>query len=351
MSKMTACGRKDESTLYSVALCCVWLDQFQRPLDEWREQTRVPAAAAAVRVDNSLIWHGVSKADGTVLPSSLFPIYSITKTLTAVCLLRLDQSGVLSVDDPIARWLPDLALPESVTLARLANHTAGIPDYGPLPEYHEAVRVTPSTPWTDEKFLAATLGNGLLFEPGNGWSYSNIGYMFLRRAIEKATGGSLRRAIAEQVVKPLGLMNTFIAETIADWPAGVHLSTYHPDWCAPGVAVSTVDEVTVFFDALFSGRLLDKGRMDQMVHLVRVPGSHPPAVEPSYGMGIMADPGDPLGPSYGHGGDGPGYSLFATILPHSPKGRLSVAVFCDAGGADAGQGVHVLCRAAVESSV
>lgn len=70
----------------------------------------------------------------------------------------------------------------------------GIADYGRLPAYHEAVRDTPSTPWPDEKFFEMTLANGLLFEPGTGWSYSNVGYLILRRVIN-AQAGVLRPRI------------------------------------------------------------------------------------------------------------------------------------------------------------
>jgi D-alanyl-D-alanine carboxypeptidase len=339
------------------------MDQFQRTLDQWRAHANVPVAVGAVRRDGSLVWHGASIADGgdVASPASQFPIYSITKTLTAVCLLRLDQSGVMRVNDPIAKWI-DLPVPQAVTLTQLLRHTSGVPDYGPLREYHDAVRTTPSAPWTDDEFISATLRKELLFAPGAGWAYSNVGYLLLRRAIEHATGRSYRQCVADQIAWPLGLAHTFVAETIDDWRCCVPgygdevgatgkvvdiRSSYHPGWCAPGVAVSTVDDVTLFYDALFSGGLVDQQHLEQMLQLTRVPGSHPPAVTPSYGMGIMADPDGPLGPSYGHGGGGPGYSLYAAILPHSPQGRLSVAVFYNTSlGAEAGQGVDELFQAA-----
>ena len=132
------------------------MDQFQQQLDRWRAQAEVSAVAASVRVDGALIWHGVSVADGCgidlgVSATSQFPVYSITKTFTAVCLLRLDQGDRLSVDDPITRWMPDLPVLKAVTLAHLLRHTGGVPDYGPLREYHDAVRVSPSVPWTDDE--------------------------------------------------------------------------------------------------------------------------------------------------------------------------------------------------------
>ena len=103
----------------------------------------------------------------------------------------------------------------------------------------------------------------------------------------------------------------------------------------------------MFYEGLFDGVLLDVRHLDQVLQLVRVPGTHPPAVTPSYGMGIMADPDGLFGPSYGHGGAGPGYNLFASILPQWSKGRVSVAVFCNNSfSADAERGVHALFQVA-----
>jgi D-alanyl-D-alanine carboxypeptidase len=106
-------------------------------------------------------------------------------------------------------------------------------------------------------------------------------------------------------------------------------SRYHPGWVAPGVAVSTVEDATQFFDALFAGDILVDSSLKAMLRLSHVPGEHPPAVTPSYGMGIMADPDSPVGASYGHLGGGPGYTLSCLIVPNSSVGRLSVAVFCN----------------------
>jgi D-alanyl-D-alanine carboxypeptidase len=115
--------------------------------------------------------------------------------------------------------------------------------------------------------------------------------------------------------------------------------------------VSTVDDVTRFYDSLFAGELLDSDRLEWMLRLVRVPGSHPPNVTPSCGMGILADPDGPFGPSYGHGGGGPGYSLSASILSRSDSGRLSVAVFCNSSlGADVQLCEHALLQVATAAA-
>src|SRR5206468_2267838 len=107
--------------------------------------------------------------------------YSITKTFTATLVLLLREEGRLSLDDPLSRWFPRIPQADRITLRQLLNHTAGVPDYGALRSYHEAVRSSPSTPWSFERFAAETFDRGLQFEPGSSWAYSNPGYMLLKR--------------------------------------------------------------------------------------------------------------------------------------------------------------------------
>lgn len=318
-------------------------------LDDWRAQGGAPIVTAAVRLDGSLLWSGISIASDVAgsqrySPASRYCIYSITKTLTGICGLKLEAAGYFRLTDPVRRWFPELPLPDTLQLIHLLQHSGGIRDYGPLPEYHEAVRTTPSVPWSDERFLAATVHRGLLFEPGSSWAYSNAGYLLVRRILERVSGQSFRHCVEELIARPLGLSNTFVAETIADWSSCVPgygrdvtldgsmidvRATYHPDWCAPGVAVSNVEEVTRIYDSLFSGDLMDAQQLERMLTLVPLPQSDPPAVSHFSGLGIYYDLDGPFSPNYGHGGGGPGYSLQTDILPRFPAGRLAAAVFCN----------------------
>ena len=98
--------------------------------------------SAAVRINGEL------RSITTDLPAdALFPIYSITKTLTAICALRLVEIGLLSIDASVGRWLPDVNVPTTITARHLLRHTSGLREYGPLPEYHHAVRTHPDQPW------------------------------------------------------------------------------------------------------------------------------------------------------------------------------------------------------------
>lgn len=319
-----------------------------------REASPVPfrrAVAVGVRIDGRLVHsellYGASAPRSSQTPPRLagrarFPIYSITKTLSALCVLRLAEAGRLSIEDPVARWIAELALPRSVTLELALRHQSGLPEYGELAAYHEAVSQDPSAPWTEEQFLDLIRRKGFAFEPGNGWRYSNVGYLLVRKVIEAASGKCYRDAITEYICRPLELQDTFVAEAILNWSTCVPgysrelgsddwidvRRVYHPGWCAPGVVVSTVEDTTRIFDVLISGKFLKPASLARMLEVVRVPGNHSPDVSPGYGLGISSGNGS-SGVSFGHGGSGPGYQLQCSCTPRSRVGRLSVAVFCN----------------------
>ena len=265
-----------------------------------------------------------------------FLAYSITKTLTASLILLLCEEQRLHLDDSLAGWFPRIAHTDRITLRRLLNHTAGVPDYGGLRSYHDELRASPETPWSFERFAAETFEKCLEFEPGQGWAYSNPGYMLLKRILEGVSGRSYRELVAERITRPLGLSRTFVAETIPDLellapgtsralsrdraPRDVR-AHYHPGWVSHGVIASTASDIARFLDALLDERLLSRRSLDEMMTLVRVPverdsGSSPSSsplrmTAPSYGLGLMGDPASAWGLIVGHNGGGPCYSASA----------------------------------------
>lgn len=109
-----------------------------------------------------------------------FYIYSITKSLIATASLYLVGKGLLELDAPVQTYLTDFSLDTSITLRQLLSHTSGLPDYGRVPAYSEAIKANPSSPWSAETFLDLAQTQGLQFAPGTGWGYSNIGYQLLK---------------------------------------------------------------------------------------------------------------------------------------------------------------------------
>ncbi len=263
-----------------------------------------------------------------------FLAYSITKTFMAALVLKLCEEGRLSLEDPLARWFPRIVHAERISLRQLLNHTAGIPDYGGVSAYHQGVSCSPSTPWSFQQFAAATFDKGLLFAPGQGWAYSNPGYMLVKRIAEEVAGVPFRALVSERIAQPFRLSKTFVPESIEDLaslapgtssmlapdrsPRDVR-AHYHPGWVSHGVVASTSSEIVRFLDGLLQGQFLSRRSLDQMMEWVAVPmASSSPARDsplrpgkPSYGLGLMGDPASAWGLVVGHNGGGQCYGASA----------------------------------------
>lgn len=275
-----------------------------------------------------------------------FLAYSITKTCIAVVIQGLAVKGRISIDDPLARWYPDVPGATRVSLRHLLRHTSGLRDYGGLDAYHEAVRRSPSSPWSYETFAQHTLELGLAFEPDGGWAYSNVGYMLLKSIAERVAEASLAHLVEERIAAPLNLRRTAVVETLADMaglaPAptsdltidGTIVDTrahYHPGWVSHGVVASTPSEIATFVDGLFTGRLLPLATVAEMCEVVPIGIPSPPWTEPSYGLGLMGDPASRYGPIFGHEGGGPGYG--ASVFHAAALGGLTACAMVAGTGA------------------
>lgn len=126
----------------------------------------------------------------------------------ATLLLQLVDEGLVSLDDKVSRWLPDLPHAEDVTLGQLARMTSGYPDYVQDSEFAPRFYADPFATWTTREKLALVVNEPLLHAPGENWNYAHTNYVILGLVLEKITGQSLRRALRERVLDPLRLDDT-----------------------------------------------------------------------------------------------------------------------------------------------
>lgn len=240
------------------------------------------------------------------------PWWSFGKTVIAAAVLRLVDQGVLDLDAPDPRG--------GYSLRNLLRHTAGLPDYGGLADYHAAVAAG-GDPWTPAE-LRRRLGDRRLFEPGQGWAYSNIGYLILRERIEAATGLAFGEALRTLVFAPLGA-EAFLVEARAQAAAlpGV-IAGYHPGWVYHGLMAGPPAEAAKLLDGLLSGRLLSPGLLAEMTRPRRleVALGDRPWTDPGYGLGLMIASGRGHVVA-GHTGGGPSSS----IAVYGVEGRAAAA--------------------------
>jgi len=252
-----------------------------------------------------------------------FPYWSFTKTVVAICALKLVESGNLDLDTKLKGG--------PYTLRQLLKHTSGLPDYGQLSEYHSAVEAK-ETPWTRDKLLDVALAKGMLFEPTQGWSYSNIGYMFVVEQIEAALEKPLREVIADMVCKPLCLNSIELAETRKQfqrvhWEAA---TDYDPKWVYHGCLIGNPPDAARLLHALMTGHLLQSATMRDMLDARVLGGAIPdrPWTECGYALGLMSGAVKGAGKAIGHSGAGP-FSVNAVYHFPDLSDPITVASFTD----------------------
>jgi N-acyl-D-amino-acid deacylase len=192
--------------------------RFDRLLPELMRKWSIPGAAVAVSVQGRLVFaRGYGWADRergeAVQPDSLFRIASLSKSITAAAILKLVESGKLSLDDKAFRILSHLRPPRGakvdpriydITIRHLLQHSGGWDrdaTFDPLFKSEMIARAMgvpePPGPQTIIRYM---LGQPLQFAPGTRYAYSNFGYCMLRRVIEKVSGRSYEEYVKGHVL-------------------------------------------------------------------------------------------------------------------------------------------------------
>lgn len=254
------------------------------------------------------------------------PWWSFTKTVLSAASLSLVRDGLVRLDDTV--------LEGPFTLRQLLRHEAGLADYGELAEYHAAV-ARGEAPWPADEMLQRLDATRLRYGPGVGWQYSNVGYMYVARLIERVTGLALEEALMRQVLAPLGLTGVRVAKTRTDL-AGVCLgatSTYDPGWVYHGLLVGPLSSAAIFLDHLLAGRLLPDSLLREMQTARALGGPLPgrPWTSPGYALGLMKGAVDKGLTLCGHTGVGPG-SVVAVYRSTYGANTASCAVFREGSG-------------------
>ncbi|MEV6089370.1 beta-lactamase family protein [Streptomyces cellulosae] len=175
---------------------------------------RAPSLVAAVVRDGRTVWSGArSSVEGEVPDGDVqYRIGSITKTFTAVLVMRLRDEGLLGLADPLERHLPGTGVGD-VTVVDLLAHRAGLAAETPGPWWER-------TPGSLRPEIADVLGERPLIHPvGRRFHYSNPGYALLGALVEKLRGAPWADVLRREVLEPLGLHRTTV-EPVAPHAGG-----------------------------------------------------------------------------------------------------------------------------------
>ncbi|MFC6340278.1 serine hydrolase [Pseudomonas sp. CCM 7891] len=231
----------------------------------------------------------------------IVPWWSFTKTVIAATALTLVRDGLVRLDAPV--------LDQPFTVRQLLRHEAGLADYGELAQYHAAV-ANQEAAWPEDDMLRRLDATRLRYSPGASWRYSNVGYLYIAKLIERVTDLTLEEAVSRRTLIPLGLSSMRFATTHADLQESFpgNASNYDPAWVYHGLLIGPISQAALFLDRLFTGHLLPTRLLQDMqaVRILGGPISGRPWVTPGYGLGVMQGPIEGGLILSGHTGCGPG---------------------------------------------
>lgn len=251
------------------------LPRLKAQLDRWGGTGQFTGGVLVARGDDVLFREVHGYADRSLMKplalNSRFRLASVSKQFTAAAILRLQDEGVLSVHDPLCKWIqpcPPAWAP--IRLEHLLAHTSGVPDLMARPGWGIR-RVTPATV---AELTMDSARYGLQFVPGSKVRYDNAGYNLLGAVVEKASGKRMHTYLHEAFFEPLGMADT----GYDDGASGVVMGyanlaggpTEQPDAnvsiiFAAGALYSTLDDMLVWERALHGGRVLSPESYAQMI--------------------------------------------------------------------------------------
>lgn len=288
-----------------------------------------PAAAMIVGVvegDDSRI---VASDRTDVDADTLFEIGSMTKVFTSLLLADMVLDGTVSLDDPVAQYLPEGAsMPErggrQITLRNLSQQDSGLPR---LPDnLSPADAANPYVDYTERDLLAFLAGYELPRDIGSQYEYSNLGVGLLGYALSRAAGSDYETLLRQRILEPLGMAGTAIALS-ADQQArfiGGHDEYMRPTsaWDlsvlvgAGGMRSTTADMLTFLKAALDP-----ESPIAPAVKLAREESRDAPGFKA--GLGWMTVPA-PSGDVVGHGGGTGGFRSYMAFQPETDRAVVAM---------------------------
>jgi CubicO group peptidase (beta-lactamase class C family) len=282
-----------------------------------------PAVSIAVGRGDSILF---AAGYGSAGANTIYQIGSVSKQFAAAAIMRLVERSAVALDDPIEKYVPEMA-GKNITLQHLLSHTSGlvrdIPNlvslYVPITKADAVTRIAASKP---------------MFQPGTWWSYSNAGYYLLGLVVEKASGKPYAQFLDEELFLPLGLASTAVCGSTPRVPTPegfIRLSASKQvipikseDMSVVfggGNICSTATDLVRWNRALTSGRAVSAASYEQM----RQPRFSVTSTA-AYGFGLMMDV-DKGNPIVMHDGLVLGFNA---MLLYYPERDLTVAVIANA---------------------
>ena len=264
-------------------------------------------------------------------PEMVYYVGSVSKQFTAAAIALLALDGRIALDDPVSKYIPEVAHLPAMTVRQLVHHTAGVRDIYVLMAL-AGIRMEDVFPENQAIALIARQKE-LNFAPGTDYLYSNSGYLLLAQIVKRVSGKSLREFADQRIFKPLGMNNTHFHDepyhifpnrvlSYSPVPGGGHRISYllNFDKTGAGGLYTTLADL-LRWDRNFYDNKLGKGFLDLM-H-TRAVQSNGDTLAYAFGLQIGAYRGQK---TVRHSGSLMG---FQADLVRFPEQRFTVMALCN----------------------
>ena len=301
-------------------------------VDKTLADTGVPSTSIAIVRDGRIVLtkaYGKANENLPATPALPYQIASNSKQFTAMALLLLEDEGKLSLNDPVAKYLPGITQGDRITIRQLLSHTSGLQDFWPQ-DYMFADMLKPTAPGgIVDKWARKPLD----YEPGSRYQYSNTGYVVAGMIAEKVSGEPLLTFLNRRIFAPLGMHPIDQDETnTAAFPAGYHRYALGPvrvaqpparGWLyAAGELSMTAEDLAKWDIARMNRALIPADDwIAQEMPVIRTDGR-----TNGYGLGIVNHYARSRH-VIDHGGEAVGFLTQNTIYPDS---KAAIIVFTNA---------------------
>lgn len=258
---------REELCLADVALA----DDLGAILRSQFDEARLNAVIAGVWHDGEPVLVGALGESMTGVPATAdmhHLLGNLSTPMFTTVVLQQVEAGVLSLDDPLSTWFPELPAADQVTIEMLLLHTSGYPHYTEIQSFLDRLWADPFQRWDIQDLVDIGVAGGPAFTPGTDWLFSDTNTLILQQVVEKATGRPVGELLQEDIFDPLGMEDSTAAFD-ANWPSPVlhgysdergvweDVTHWSPTWTytAGGVG-SNQEDARVFLDALGDGSLL-----------------------------------------------------------------------------------------------
>lgn len=206
----------------SPAICAPFTDAEAAAVDKLvaaaMAESGAPSASVSIVRDGKIAFakaYGLRQVGGQAAASvdTRYRIASVSKQFTAAAVLMLADSGKLSLDDEVSRYLPELKGADHTTIRQVLSHTGGYPEFWTVDYVPSELKRPTSAQSIVERWGAAAHD----FPPGSKWAYSNTGYVVLARLVERVSGQPLGEFLHDRIFAPLHMTS---AEDLDGKPMG-----------------------------------------------------------------------------------------------------------------------------------